>query len=577
MNRIHFSLKKLNVSVFLFVGISILITTVLLALISFLTNTLLSYTKGSSLLITYSQNYVFSVYDKNLFSQEEKVNLEKKIQGFYAFYELLFFKERPQKEIESLWLDFGMTKQEIQTVILGTKVMRNFPILDKIKLSAENVKNKLDIIKNASLLEKENIKEILHLLEEFNYNFYSTMTPLISFVLIISSILISAILIFFGYYIITNLIPLNRIIKVISEKFNLILKKEKFDKVDIIDPRSECIVLQEAVNSISDKFKIIENKKEEISNKMNELISSINEKMEITKNNIEALKEVGKVIGNIKVDAFEKELDTFNKSFSLIDSEIKDIVRNFEKLRSVSVEIFEPIETTYEIIEKASTKYKLIKDISLNYISETQEISKSITNSLEKSYKDTTNSLENLKKTSLNLRGIGINATIEFSRISSSEQSLTNIGSKIVELSRDLSKIFADTKSALEKLQVEIKQDITRINNFAEALKESDREITEISSILSTLAKEKEKATNEIDKAQKSLSEIINSISSINEQKETILRSFFQIDNALKNLREYIEITSKIQSTIEELTETYEVIKSINTEVSKEISKISEI
>ncbi|MFN4245512.1 MAG: hypothetical protein ACK4F9_05110 [Brevinematia bacterium] len=577
MSRIYFSLKKLNISIYLFITLTSIVIIFLIVLFFILNYTLLSYTKGSKLLITYFQNYALSIYNKELFTNEEKEEIEKKIQGFYAFYELLFSMERNDKEIEKLWLDFGMTKQEIQLVLLGTKALRNFPIMDKIKSISKELKNKLDEIEQTKLLEKENMKNVLYTLDEFSKSFYSTMSPILAFVLLISSVLIISILIFFGYYLIKNLIPLNKIIELMSKRIKSILERESFTEIDLIDPRSECVVLQDSVNAISRKFENIDFLKKQILSITKETLQTIDEEIDYMKTKIETIKELEENMVKIEESKIIKSWEIFTKSFSSIDSYIKSIINKFENLRNTSVRLFEPISTIYEIIEKASTKYKLIKDLSLKHISESVEISKSITRSLDEAYQNTIIAFEELKRISTNLRSIGINTTIEFSRISSSDKSLTNIGSKIVKISKDLSKIFVDTESQLEQLKTEIKQDINKLLSFSEAINGINKELEEISSVISGLSREKDKTIDDINSSYKSLSEIIELLSDITEENEKILRNFFEMENMFKIIIENLKQISVIKEISKYIVETYEFLKTISSSISEQINKINEI
>ncbi|MEN2997543.1 MAG: hypothetical protein ABDH28_00675 [Brevinematia bacterium] len=369
MKKITFSLKKLRLTIFTIATTLIVGGLILVLLMLLLLNILTAYTKGSSLLIIYTQNYFLSIYDDTIFSEEKNYEFRRKIEGFYAFYELLFSRERPYGEIEKLWLDFGMSKGEIPLVVYGTIIMRALPILNDVKASAERLKAKIDLARKRNI-SKEDIDEIVIYLVDFHKSFYSSIRSIlipIAFIIFLLIIILAGIL---SASLFRNLSSLTKVVKIVSDNTLKALRRESYEILEIIDPKSDFAVLQEAVNLTSEKLQNITLKKERILDKISEIVSMLHEKVETVTSYIPYMENLKENISNISSTFFSSAWDSLSRSFSLMDAEVKKIYTGFDKLRALSSEIFEPTSTVYEILETTSSQYKLAKEIAFNYTSD---------------------------------------------------------------------------------------------------------------------------------------------------------------------------------------------------------------
>lgn len=576
MKKVFFSLKRLNRATFGFLAISIVGVIFWFFFIIVLSGMIVSYTKGSSLLIEYTENYFLSLYDRNVFSPEMVRDLENKIEGFYVFYELLYFKERKYSEIEKIWIDFGMDKGEVPLFVYGTTVMRNLPVMNEVKESARKLKDKIDYCK-LNGANHEDIEEVVIYLKEFHQSFYSTLYSVIYPSVFIISIFVFLLVGEFSWYLFKSLKLLNEIIAVISDKIDKILKKQSLEKIDIIDPRSECVVLQNSVNLMADRLNEIEKKKQGIVVKITQISESIEKATEILSSYIEIISGLKEGISKLNVDVISNMWDTLSRAFSVVDSEIKRLSTSIDSFRSLSGEIFEPISTLYSIIQESSDRYNLLKNTIFKYIYGTKDLVNSIQFSFEKLQKNVESIISELKRTSTNLRSIGINASVEFSKVSSSSEALSNISNRIVELSRELGTTFGSIKENMKSFNIELKQDINKVLSHIEVLSEISKDLEEISLTITTLSQEKDRVDSNIRYAYQEISNVLESISRVGGESEKIKSVFFEIEKKFKEIIEIMSVFINIYENINSISDIYHLLVDVNSYLKQAIKELEEV
>lgn len=539
MKKIVFSLKKLKIGTAVFVVISLVNTLFWVVFVVFLLNILTSYTKGASLLTSYTKEYFLNLHYPNAFEEGFREELEMKIEGFHTFYELLIHQQRSYKEIEKIWTEFGMKKEEVPLVVYGTMMMRDLPMMETIKTSAQKLKEKIDLARTGKVTTKD-ITEISLILSEFHNSFYSAINSITYISLFIASFLALITLVSFSYFVLKQVSPLSAAVKVTSKHILSVLKKETYEKIDLIDPRSDLAVIQESVNSLAEKLSNMERVKGKILDKILSISSFLEQKIEALAPYTSYIASLKESILNLDVNFVSNEWESFKRSFSIIDSEIKRIYESFEKFRNLSSGIFEPISSVYDIIEKTFSQYSLTRDVSLKYISETRNMVDAIQLSLEKSTESIGYVLSDLKRISSNLRSLGINASIEFSKFSSESEALSGIATKIVNLSRGLGELFSNMRTSIEEFKIEITQSLTKVRGFIDSFSEMEKTLDEISSTVLTLLNEKKTVESNISSAYTVIAESITSMSSIKGESEKLLMVFYQLEKRFGGLLDFV-------------------------------------
>ncbi|MCX8096252.1 MAG: hypothetical protein N3D81_01995 [Spirochaetes bacterium] len=505
-------------------------------------NVLVSYTKGASLLIKYSEEYLFYKYDPKLFDVEKASEILTKIEGFYVFYDILFFKDRPYREIERIWSDFGMSRDEIWVVVSGTRIMRNLPIMDYIKDKANVLKNNFDIVGENKNVD---INRVLKDVEEFHSSFYSTMNSLIYPSVFLVSLLIGSIISLLSFFTLRSFNSMNQVIDLTTSKINLILKGRSFEKLDIIDPSSECIVLQDAVNTVSEKFKAIQSARDDVMERIVHITKKLETEFESLSSNIQSVITFRDSIGSLEISELDKSWSQFMNIFSVIDASLKSASRDAENLRSLSLNIFEPVSSIYDILSSTLQQFSLINEIFFRYISETGDFVNTIQISFKREEERINSLLSEMKRVSMNLRSLGINASVEFSKIPSGE-TLTGLSSKIVDLSKDISSIFGSASASIENFELELKNSSNKILSFINSSSQIEKDLKDIFLTLKTLSSDRDNVSKNIENAYKIISDVMEVFSKLEERSKELSSSFYRIEQTFKQM--YMIIESSIKS-----------------------------
>lgn len=575
MEKVKFSTKFLLSTSIIVVVISIVSIILLLSFIGLMNKITISYTKGTSLLTTYLQAYVNSKYISQ-HPEKTKQQLENPIKSFNIFYDILNGKDIPIEEIEKNWLEFGMKKDEIKLVVAGTKLLRNTDFLSPVKDSAEKVKNYLD---NIDRISPENVENLTKTLINFTESFYKTFNTISNTTTLVVSILFLMVIIILIIYFL-RILYLIQNLRNLTNKLPSIAKslvQEEIKELDIIDPKSELYPIQESFSMLIDKIQ----KLTTIKNNLKNTISKTHKNLEIQSKELEEfmsnISNLKSKMENIDIKSTLKYLETLQQTFSLLDSSIKEVRNDIEKIRSISTGVLEPISTVYEILEESFRQYNLAKEIVFKYISETKSIIETIQLSFSKSSEGIEDVLEELKKISLNLRSIGINASIEFSKISSANEALSNIANKIIELSRSLGTIFGNIRSNLENLETELSTSISKVKTFIESFAEISKNIDEVGNTIQNIREEKNKNIDKINTAHSILGEIINEIQKLDQQNDRLLNLFLSFQEKIKHTVEFtktvIEISQELDRYAKCTDDINEVIRILE-ESSKEIEKV---
>ncbi|MCX8029131.1 MAG: hypothetical protein N2712_03955 [Brevinematales bacterium] len=569
MKKIFFSLRRTKFIVFSYLFVSIIGVVFLASLIVFTKNMLISYTKGASLLISYVKEYFLISFNQDLFSRDKLEDIERKVKGFYVFYDILNSRDLPYQEIEKAWLEFGINKDEISYIVNGTKIIRNTPFVYELKVVSDKLANDLKKILNG---EKVPSEIVISNLEEFHLTFYKAMDKMLKFIIIVVSTIVLLIVIPFSIFLVLKMNSLSEIINKVTHRINQNLKGTNYEEIDLIDPRSEFIILQETVNSVSDKLNHIQHTKNQVIDKMNQINQLLSNVFTSVYDYIKRMEDLKSNTGNIEVEHFSESWNKFSSSFSKIDSNIKRLYENFDKFRKLSLQTFEPISSMYEILINILKNFELIKQVFFKYIHETRSIINSVQSSFSKEEEKVLVILDEMKRISSNLRSLGINASIEFSKISTANEALSNISSKIVDISKDINSMFGNLKSSIESFEIELKNNMDKLSSFITSLSQFDRDIQSMLSALETLSTEKETTNQNITSAYNSISNILDSVSNTVEQNEVILSAFYDLEENFKHIMKLIEV---VISLVREVDKNIGIVQSVN-DIVHELRRISD-
>ncbi|MEN2997542.1 MAG: hypothetical protein ABDH28_00670 [Brevinematia bacterium] len=175
------------------------------------------------------------------------------------------------------------------------------------------------------------------------------------------------------------------------------------------------------------------------------------------------------------------------------------------------------------------------------------------------------------------LRTIGINSSIEFSKLSSSSEALSDIATRIVNLSREVSSVFGAVKSSMEGFEIELKQNIDKMKGFIESFSEIGKNLEEISATINTLSEERVKAESNINSAYNTISEVLSSLSHLERENEKLLETFYQFEKNFESVLEFVNSFHSIYEGIDTFIEAYKEITKLLSElslVSEELKKI---
>lgn len=572
MPKLHFSIKGLRTRTILFV-ISSSVFILLLTLFSYLALfTFNSFTKGSILLQKYVEEYfIFSSEEgSKLISQETFSEISRKFEGFLVFDELINFKERDYREIEKVWLDFGMEKDEIRAVVTSTKIIRTIPFLTsdiKDTLSQIKIEYKNTLSKTQKI-DKEKIENIINTTSKLTSAFSKTMNKFIIIFILIITIITTGGLSFFSYLLFKDTNILSKILKSLSKNIHEAIAG-RYERIEIVDKKSEELYpLQEATNNVISKFEELEYVKKETIQTLTLSCNELENFIQELSNTISESKNYIYLIEEEKIEEFTKAFSNLTQIISYLTNNIDDLYQNFDKFRSSSIEIFEPISTIYDIIERLSFEYRSNLDLVSSYITDTSILIKSIETNLLSNKEKIDKALSDLTRASQKLRSIGINSSIEFSRTQiSGIENLKAISNKIVELSKNLSQLFGEISLTISETDIKIRSDIDKISGFINSMKENEKRFLSFYDVIKNISSEKENTKRNIENNYNLLSEILNVFDKIEVNKESIIQEFYQIDTEIKNLvgflssfknlelifRNLEKIISGVQTTLDNL------------------------
>ncbi len=557
MKKIFFSLKNFRRLNYIFFILSAVFTIFWALVIYFFSFSFIAFSKGASLLIVYIEEYYYvRVLPDGVTSKKLVKDVEEKFGGFIVFYDLLNFKDRDYQEIREVWRNFGMNDSEIFIVVVGTKVFRVVPgLMDEIKDAANEL---YDNINNLSTtFSEEEFNKLRSSSKKFLESFMSTMRRMVIYFTVIVGLAVIYWVLGFGFFIVRYVERLKIIIDALSKSMLSFVKEGKTEKIDIVDERSgECLFLQDATNLVIDEGKSLN---EAISAVENQLVTIV----EVIETNSYSIYEVKIAIenliselSNLDRSSIEQNISNLSRTFSVIQKYTYDIKEMFEDFRSKSQNLFEPIETLYEIISKASEDYDQISKTVISYLKESNVFSKTISDALKKQYEKLSEIIDSLRRIALNLKNIGINATVEFSRLSSSE-ALFQISRKIIDTSKNLQDLVLNSSIFIDEVRNDISQTLKRIDSFYSMVSELFNDMEKVSDTVESLISDKEKV---IDKIRHNY-DVISSISGILIEIEKITANmnsvYYSLESNIKSLLELVNLGEQVKPVLDVLDTTY--------------------
>jgi methyl-accepting chemotaxis protein len=557
MKKIFFSLKNFRRLNYIFFILSAVFTIFWALGIYFFSFSFIAFSKGASLLMVYIEEYYYVRFLPNEVTSKKLVkDVEEKFGGFIVFYDLLNFKDRDYQEIREVLRNFGMNDSEIFIVVVGTKVFRVVPgLMDEIKDAANEL---YDNINNLSTtFSEEEFNKIRSSSKKFLESLMDTMRRMVIYFTIIVGVAVIYWVLGFGFFIIRYVERLKIIIDALSKSMLSYVKEGKTEKIDIVDERSkECLFLQDATNLVIDKGKSLN---EAISAVENQLVTIV----EVIETNSYSIYEVKIAIenliselSNLDRSSIEQNISNLSRTFSVLQKYAYDIKEMFEDFRSKSQNLFEPIETLYEIISKASEDYDQISKTVISYLRESNVFSKTISDTLKKQYEKLSEIIDSLRRIALNLKNIGINATVEFSRLSSSE-ALFQISRKIIDTSKNLQDLVLNSSIFIDEVRNDISQTLKRIDSFYSIVGELFNDMQNISDTVKSLISDKEKVIDNIRHNYNVISSISGILGEIEKITANMNSVYYSLESNIKSLLELVNLEEQVKPVLDVLYTTY--------------------
>jgi methyl-accepting chemotaxis protein len=557
MKKIFFSLKNFRRLNYIFFILSAVFTIFWGLGIYFFSFSFIAFSKGASLLMVYIEEYYYvRVLPNEVTSKKLVRDVEEKFGGFIVFYDLLNFKDRDYQEIREVWRNFGMNDSEIFIVVVGTKVFRVVPgLMDEIKDAANEL---YDNINNLSTtFSEEEFNKIRSSSKKFLESLMDTMRRIVIYFAVIVGVAVIYWVLGFGFFIIRYVERLKIIIDALSKSMLSYVKEGKTEKIDIVDERSkECLFLQDATNLIIDKGKSLN---EAISAVENQLVTIV----EVIETNSYSIYEVKIAIenliselSNLDRSSIEQNISNLTRTFSVLQKYAYDIKEMFEDFRSKSQNLFEPIETLYEIISKASEDYDQISKTIISYLRESNVFSKTISDALKKQYEKLSEIIDSLRRIALNLKNVGINATVEFSRLSSSE-ALFQISRKIIDTSKNLQDLVLNSSIFIDEVRNDISQTLKKIDSFYSIVSELFNDMQNVSDTVESLISDKERVIDNIRHNYNIISSISGILSEIEKITANMNSVYYSLESNIKSLLELVNLGEQVKPVLDVLDTTY--------------------
>ncbi|MGC8964527.1 MAG: hypothetical protein ACP5KI_04080 [Brevinematia bacterium] len=572
MAKFYFSLKSLRFKIIFFLLSFSVFALIWSLFIYFIFLAFSSFTEGATLLQKYAEEYfIFSSEEGRKLISEDRLNqISNKFQGFLVFDDLLNFVDRDYGDIEKIWLDFGMEKNEIYLFVFATRVFRLIPFLvsdikdasSKIRLEYEN-----NFVKGDNI-EYEKIQKVIGLVSYFQKSSFITMNRIIIIVSVFTIVIVVSFILLYVFLFFKDLKILFSVLSLIPGAIFRSLQGN-YEKIDLVDEKSEELYpLQNATNLVVDNFERIYNLKQEV---RNTLMSACNDLEKFIFDMSSATLEGREYISMLQEIKFEELSDLYNKmseNFSSAVSDLQNLYENFDRFRSSSVSIFEPISTVYDLFSRVAFEYKSDIDLITNYIEESTIFVESIKKNLNLNKELLDKSLSDLTRASQKLRAIGINSSVEFSRSQISNiEGLKSISNKIIELSKNLSQIFSETNLAMSEMEIKIISDIEKISGFVSSLKEESKRFSQLYEVIKDISIEGEKVKLEIEKNYSLLSDIFQLLNQVELKRNNITEMFYSFENYIKKL---LDITLSLQR----FKEVFSSIEYILTSVQKALDNL---
>ena len=579
MKKIFFSLANFRKLVYIFFILSAVFTIFFVAGVYYLCSSFMVFSKGASLLMTYAEDYYFvRILPSEATSKKLVKDVEEKFGGFVVFYDLLNFRDRDYQEIREVWRNFGMNDGEIFVVVTGTKIFRIIPgLMDGIKSSASEIYENVNNL--STTFSEEEFNKLRDLLKKFLVSFMDTMKMAITYFLVVMGIGIIYWVGIFGFLIIKDVEKLKIVTDSLSSSMISFVKEGRTEKIDILDERSkECIVLQDATNLVIEKGKSLS---ESISMVENQLVTVI----EVIETNAYTIYEVKTSIenlisnlSNLDREKIEQNINNLSRTFSILQKYSYDIEGMFEDFRSRSQNVFEPVETLYEIISKISEEYKQISKSVISYLKENNIFTKAVSDALKKQDEELSKTIDSLRRISLTLKNVGINATVEFSRVeSSSSQGLFQISRKIIDTSKNLQDLVINSSMFLEEVRKSVSQNISKINTFSSMVSELYNDMEDISKVVENLVGDKEKTIDNIRQNYATLASISGILSETKKTTENMNSVYYNLENNIKSLIELVNLREEVKPILEILETTYSSLVEIRETFSNIIEGLKSI
>ena len=557
MKKIFFSLKNFRRLNYIFFILSAVFTIFWALGIYFFSFSFIAFSKGASLLMIYIEEYYYvRVLPSEVISKKLVKDVEEKFGGFIVFYDLLNFKDRDYQEIREVWRNFGMNDSEVFIVVVGTKVFRVVPgLMDEIKGAANEL---YDNINNLSTtFNEEEFNKLISSSKKFLESFTDTIRRMVIYFTVIVGVAVIYWVSGFGFFIIRYVERLKIIIDALSKSMLSFVKEGKTEKIDIVDERSEeCLFLQDATNLVIDKGKSLN---EAISSVENQLVTVV----EVIETNSYSIYEVKIAIenliselSNLDRSSIEQNISNLSRTFSVLQKYTYDIKEMFEDFRSKSQNLFEPIETLYEIISKASEDYDQISRTVISYLKESNVFSKTISDALKKQYEKLSEIIDSLRRIALNLKNIGINATVEFSRLSSSE-ALFQISRKIIDTSKNLQDLVLNSSIFIDEVRNDISQTLKKIDSFYSMVGELFNDMQKVSDTVNSLISDKEKVIDNIRHNYNVISSISGILGEIEKITANMNSVYYSLESNIKSLLELVNLGEQVKPILDVLDTTY--------------------
>ncbi len=574
MKKISFSLRNFRRLNYIFFILSAVFTVFWALGIYFFSSSFISFYKGTALLMTYLEDYYFvRTLQDDVVSKALVKDVEDKLGGFIVFYELLNFRDRDYQEIREIWRNFGMEDDETFVVVFGTKIFRVIPgLMDEVRSAANEIYENINNLSTA--FNEEEFKKLRSSSVKFLYSFNSTLRRTIIYFNIIVGLAVIYWVLVFAFFIIRYVERLRIIINSLSGSMLSFVKEGKAEKVDIIDEKSEeFLVLQNAANLVIDKNKSLN---ESISEVENQLLAFV----EVIEVNAYTIYEVrmsmeGLIsnLSNLDRESIEQNISNLSKTFSIVKKYVYDIKGMFEDFRGRVQNVFEPVETLYEMISKASEDYKQISQTVISYLNESNMFSKAISDALKRQYGELSEIMDSLRRIALNLKNIGINATVEFSRLSSSE-ALFQISRKIIDTSKNLQDLVLKSSIFIDDIRNDIAQSLDKIDSFYLMVSELSSDIQSISETVKLLLSDKDKVIEHIRHNYKlifSISEILAEVEKITLNMNNV---YYSLESNIKSLLELVGVKDSVKSILDVLDNVYSSLVEVKNVFSKVLENL---